>query len=145
MGYSAYRMRPVHGVARTLDGAFVGGAYHLDASWSLEGVLTLHEGTEADVVHLKQWMVLAGPRYTLPISDRWSGFAHLLLGRADLRGSSGALSDRSVSFVCGPGIGVNVAITPILSLRGQGDYSITRYVDETQKNLAFSLGVVIRK
>jgi len=145
MGYSAYRLRSTTGTSRTLDGVFLGGAWHLNPSWSLEGTVTMHAGTEADVVQLRQWMVLAGPRYTLPAMGKVRGFAHFLVGRAELDGSSGPAADQSISVTYGPGIGMDYAVNALLSLRCQGDLSVTRYVDRTQKNLGLSLGVVIRK
>lgn len=145
MGYSAYRLRSTTGTSRTLDGVFLGGAWHLNPSWSLEGTVAMHAGTEAEVVQLRQWMILAGPRYTLPTMGKFRGFAHFMVGRAELDGSSGPATDQSISFVYGPGLGVDYSVNSLLSLRCQGDLSVTRYVDRTQRNLGLSLGVVIRK
>ncbi|WP_005031359.1 outer membrane beta-barrel protein [Holophaga foetida] len=143
-GYSAFRLSS-SGSAQTLDGITVGGALQVKGPWSFEASFSKHAGREADYVDLDQWMVLAGPRYTLPAFGRWQAFAHLMVGRGQLNGSTEFDSAQSASLVYGPGLGVDFVINSGLALRCQGDFLTTRYADKTQQNQSLSLGIVLRK
>ena len=81
----------------------------------------------------------------MPVWHRVQGFAHVLVGETQLRASTDwGGKDLKYSFICGPGLGVDITLDHHWLLRGQGDWLFTHYANKRQQNPSVSLGVVFR-
>jgi len=143
-GYSSYKLRPVNGTDERMNGYALGGEYTCRPGWAVEASFNRQAGTEADVISLRQQGVLAGLKANWATDGKCQGFIHFLIGREQLRASAGPEEDERTSFAFGPGVGLDVAMTPHLSARGQVDFILTHYSGETQGSPAVFVGLVYR-
>ena len=82
-----------------------------------------------------------GPKATL-YGHALFGGAQISADRSGLAGGSGRLT--GTDFAAAVGAGVDVNLTPLVALRFQPDYVLTRFFGASQNNFRFSTGVVFR-
>jgi hypothetical protein len=143
-GYSSYKLRPESGTNEQMNGYALGGEYTCHPGWAVEVDFNHQTGTEADAISLRQQGVMAGLKSTWTAGGKYQGFTHFLIGREQLRASSGPEEDERTSFAYGPGIGMDLTMTSHLSARGQVDFIITHYSGKTQGSPALFVGLVYR-
>jgi len=144
-GYSSYKLRPANGTNEIMNGYALGGEYAIRPGWALEASFNHQTGTEAEVIALRQQGLMAGLKATWTPMGRYQVFTQLQIGREQLRASEGPEEDQRTSLAFGPGIGLDVAMTPHLSARGQVDFILTHYSGETQGSPALFVGLVYRR
>ncbi|WP_306599516.1 outer membrane protein [Geothrix sp. 21YS21S-2] len=145
LGYSAFHERPSSGLDQRLNGFSLGFRHSFDRTWSLEAAFNRQTGTEGGSVSMRQLGLMAGPRYSRTLAPRWQAFAHVLAGFQQLSAWEGAASDKKNSLALAPGAGVDFALNRNVSLRAQEEFVFTRFAGKGQNNVAFYLGVVLRK
>jgi len=119
--------------ARVTKGLAIAG----EASGNYESMSESGTKLNADVYSLA-----AGPRALIG-NARALGFAQLLVGSSHFGGGAWGSSNGLWAFVWNAGGGVDVSITPKLSLRTQLDYQFFSAEGETQHGLRFGVGVSI--
>jgi len=144
LGYATYQLRPHSGSDQRLNGLELGGQYSLSFAWSIEAAYSHETGTEAGSINLRQAGLMAGPRYTLALGDRWRGSAHFLVGRERLQAGQGSDADQVTSFAYSPGIALDFQVNRHLALRGQEDLVCTHYAGVDQRSPCLFLGLVLR-
>lgn len=92
---------------------------------------------------------LFGPRYTYRKPQRFTPFAHLLVGvvnsRVEIQGSQGSVSGSDTAFSLAIGGGFDINAGRRMAVRVvQADYQLTRFGGQSQHNPRFSFGVVVR-
>ena len=145
LGYTSCKLRPAHGTDELMNGWALGGDYTFKPNWAVEASFNHQTGTEADVIDLRQQGVMAGLKSTWTIDGKLQGFAHGLIGREQLRASAGSQEDERTSFAYGPGIGLDLAMTPHWSARGTLDFIYTHYAGANQGSPALLVGLVYRR
>ncbi len=92
---------------------------------------------------------LFGPRYYYRKPERFTPFAHLLVGvvnsRAEIQSSQGSISGSDTTFSLAIGGGFDVKASRRIAIRVlQADYVLTRFGGQVQHNPRLSFGVVFR-
>jgi outer membrane immunogenic protein len=157
-GYSYVRANliPDTGCCFGMNGGTGSIAYNLNDWLGLVGELGgYHTGdVKSTGFDLTVVSYLFGPQLSYRRSDRFTPFAHLLLGGAHAGGSlytgtasvPGPGSQNGFAMAAGGGFDLNVS--PHLAIRLiQADYSLTRFsngVNHHQNNLRLTFGVVFR-
>lgn len=93
---------------------------------------------------LRVFTYMVGPRVTARALPRVTPFAQVLLGGAHMSGGvqfDGALT---TGFTYQPGAGIDIAATPNLALRVQGDYRVIRTEGHNGKASRVVAGIVWR-
>jgi len=84
---------------------------------------------------------LFGPRLSVSVG-RVRPFAHALFGVAHTETSGSFFSD--TAFATAIGGGADIGLIPLLAVRGQVDFLQSRLLDNTQNNVRFTTGLVLR-
>ncbi len=94
--------------------------------------------------NLRVFTFMVGPRFAARTLPRVTPFAQVLLGGSHISGGvqfDGALT---TGFTYQPGAGIDVAVTPTLALRVQGDYRVVRTEGHNGKASRILAGLVWR-
>lgn len=86
---------------------------------------------------------LFGPQVSVSVG-KFTPFAHAMFGAGRTATSGGGFSDSDISFATALGGGLDYKIIKGLAWRGQLDFLQTRFYSETQNNVRFSTGIVLR-
>ena len=106
------------------------------------GSVELAPGVSLDV---NNHAFLFGPRISCRKHERFTPFAHVLLGGARNKFSAQGLSSSDTAFAAALGSGVDVKVSDRIALRlFQADYVLTRFGSDTQNNFRLSTGLVLR-
>ena len=85
-----------------------------------------------------------GPVFTYRKMDRFTPFAHFQIGAIHASQGYLGISESAFKFAIVPGGGVDVAVSPSLAIRAQGDYLASYFLNSRQNNFQFSIGLVFR-
>ena len=86
-----------------------------------------------------------GPIVRFPVSSKITPFGHLLFGGAHLNANGLGLSGSDNSFSWAMGGGVDANVHPNIAIRlAQADWLRTQFVDSTQSNFRYSVGLVFK-
>lgn len=87
---------------------------------------------------------LAGPRFAGRQSTKATPFGQILVGAARASGGAFGISASRTAFAIQPGGGVDIAVSPNVGIRLQGDYRAIRDEGETSNEFRFAVGVLFR-
>jgi Outer membrane protein beta-barrel domain len=101
-------------------------------------------GGDTGGVHVTAQTYSFGPVFSYRRFERLTPFAHVQLGA--FRASAGYLgiSQPATKLLVEPGGGVDIGINPRVSVRLQGDYITTDFLNDRQHNFEFSAHLVFR-
>lgn len=86
---------------------------------------------------------LFGPQVSVGVG-KFTPFAHALFGAGHTSANATGFSDSDISFATALGGGLDYKIVKGLAWRGQLDFLQTRFYSQTQDNVRFSTGIVLR-
>lgn len=93
----------------------------------------------------QMYTYLFGPIVRFPVSSKITPFGHLLFGGAHLNANGLGLSGSDNSFSWAMGGGLDANVHPNIAIRlGQADWLRTQFVDSTQSNFRYSVGLVFK-
>jgi hypothetical protein len=168
-GYSYFRLNPADNL---IDGFNLNGwnasvAGNMNSWFGVVADFSGHYGTPQRFgvdLKINSHSFLFGPRFSYRKNDRFTPFAHVLLGANRISGRVLGVSDQQTGFAAAFGGGVDVRATERVAIRlFQADYVLTRLngeelacfanpllppcplpKKETQHNARLSFGVVLR-
>jgi opacity protein-like surface antigen len=154
-GYSYMRLDADNQTDQDLNGfntsftynfnSFLGATAEFSAFF---GTTQVASGTTLTTVDQDMYFYLFGPKFTFRGNERFTPFAHVLLGGVtqDVQSVGGLTTSNNTQFAMALGGGLDVSVTERISLRAiQADYVLTRLVANTnQNNIRASAGFVLK-
>lgn len=141
-GYSFVRIHPGgNSPSLNLSGWIASIAGNVNDWFGIVGELSGHYGSPGNV-GTDFHTYLFGPRISYRENERFTPFAHILMGAARLgRGPATGTTDFGMAL----GGGVDVTVNDNIAIRaGQMDYLMTRFGPNSQHNIRLSAGLTIR-
>ena len=96
-------------------------------------------------VSVSEFSFMAGPKFAAHANPRVTPFGQFLVGGTHVSGGALGLSVSETDFALQPGAGVDVALTPSVGLRLEGDYRAIYSNGSTVNNFRFLLGIVFHQ
>ena len=96
-------------------------------------------------VSISEFSFMAGPKFASHASPAVTPFGQVLLGGARVSGSVLGFSGSTTDFALQPGAGVDIAITPNVGFRLEGDYRAIFSNGSTVNNFRFVAGIVFHQ
>jgi opacity protein-like surface antigen len=156
-GYSYMRLDADNQTDQDLNGfnlsytynfnSFLGATAEFSAFF---GTTQVASGLTTTTVDQDNYFYLFGPKFTFRGNERFTPFAHVLLGAVTQDVNSqvvtGVATTNNTQFAMALGGGLDVSVTERISLRAiQADYVLTRLVANTnQNNIRASAGFVLK-
>jgi len=153
-GYSYMRLDADNQTDQDLNGfntsytynfnSFLGATAEFSAFF---GTTQVASGTTVTTQDQDMYFYMFGPKFTFRGNERFTPFAHVLLGGVTQRNQTTATtSTNNTQFAMALGGGLDVSVTERISLRAiQADYVLTRLVANTnQNNIRASAGFVLK-
>lgn len=125
----------------TMNGG--GGAIQQNVNDWFGGRLEINAwGGNTQGVHVTAQTYTFGPVFSLHRYQRITPFAHLNLGAIHASAGYLDISQSATKFALVPGGGADINLNPYLSVRLQGDYLASYFLNSRQNNFQFSAGLV---
>jgi opacity protein-like surface antigen len=96
-------------------------------------------------VSLSEYSFMAGPKVVSRHNRKMTPFGQVLLGGVHLSGGVLGFTASETDFAVQPGAGVDVAVTPNMAVRVQGDYRLIRSSGASDNNFRLMLGIVLHQ
>lgn len=101
-------------------------------------------GGDTSGLHLTAQTYTFGPVVSYRKLQRLTPFAHLQLGVIHASAGYLGISESATKFALAPGGGLDFAFNPRVTVRVQGDFLSTYFLNQRQNNAQFSAGLVFR-
>jgi len=111
-------------------------AYSGNENVTVSGTTTKYSVSAATITY--------GPVFSYRKFSRFTPYAHIQIGAVHGSAQFLGISQSAYKFALAPGVGVDLNVNRMTSIRLDGEFPLTRFLSLTQQNLNVSAGVVLR-